>query len=117
ACLDERRLCRREARQRNAVRRARHVVETELVAESDALRLAAVLPADAHLQIRLRRPTALDRDAHQVTHAALIERLERIPFQHALLEIEGEELSLGVVAREPERRLRKVVRAEGEEIG
>src|SRR4051812_3732497 len=39
-------LCRGKPRERHAVRRARHVVEAELVAERDRLRLAAVLAAD-----------------------------------------------------------------------
>ena len=35
---------------------------------------------------------------------------------HALLDVAGEELAFRVVAREAERRLRQVVRAEGEEV-
>jgi len=61
-------------------------------------------------------PPPLDPDPHQVADAVLIEHLERVPLEHAVLEVEGEELSLRVVARHPERRLREVVRAEGEEV-
>src|SRR4030095_3364836 len=47
---------------------------------------------------------------------ALVERLDRIPLEHAVLKVEGEELPLRVVPREPQRRLCQVVRAEREEI-
>ena len=59
---------------------------------------------------------ALDADPHQVADAVLVERLERVALEHAVLEVEGEELALGVVARHAERRLREVVRAEREEV-
>src|SRR4029079_9296660 len=104
------------ARQRHAVRRAAHVVETEPVAELDGLRLATVLTADAELDVGLRRTPTLDADPHQVSDAALVEGLEGILLEHAVLEIEGEELPLGVIARHAERHLRQVVRAEREEV-
>ena len=34
-----------------------------------------------------------------------------------MLEVEGQEAALGIVAGDAERRLREVVRAEGEEVG
>ncbi len=42
--------------------------------------------------------------------------LERVALEDPVLEVVREELALGVVAREPERRLREVVRAEREEV-
>src|SRR5581483_9299972 len=113
----QRRLRRREPCERDAVRRAADVVEPEPVAELDRAWLAAVLAADPDLELRLRSAPALDADAHQVADAFLVERLERVRLEHAVLEIEGQELALGVVARHPERRLREVVRAEREEVG
>ena len=62
-------------------------------------------------------PAAGDADLDQLADAVLVERLERVVLDDALLEIAGEELPLGVVSREAERRLREVVRAEGEEVG
>src|SRR4029453_12103378 len=119
-CFDsgflERRLRRGEARQRDAVRGAGHVLQAELVAERDRGRLTAVLPADAHLDV-LHAAAALDRDAHEVADAALVDRLERVPLEHAVLEVARQELALRVVAREAERRLREVVRPEREEVG
>src|SRR4051794_33360844 len=62
----QRRLRCREPSERDAIRRAADVVEPEPVAERDGLRLAAVLAADAHLDVGLRRPPAFDADPHQV---------------------------------------------------
>src|SRR3954469_8245619 len=115
--LLQRRLSGRQPRQRHAIGRAADVVETERVAERDRVGLAAVLAADAQLDALLRAAAPLDRDAHQVADAALIDGLERVSLQHAVLEVAGEELSLGVIPREAERRLRQVVRAEREEVG
>ena len=117
ARLGERRLRRGEPRERHAVRRAGDVVEPEPVAERDRARLAAVLAADPELDARLRASPALDRDPHEVADPVLVEHLERVPLEDAVLEVVREELALRVVAREAERRLREVVRPEGEEVG
>ena len=87
------------------------------MAERDRRRLAAVLAADPELQVFLRASPPLHGDPHQVAHSALVEDLERVALEHAVLEVVGEELPFRVVAREPERRLRQVVRAEREEVG
>ena len=87
------------------------------MAERDRARLAAVLAADPELDLGLRGPPALDRDPHQVADAVLVEHLERVPLEDPVLEVEGEELALGVVPREAERGLGQVVRPEGEEVG
>jgi hypothetical protein len=68
------------------------------VAERDRLWLPAVLAADAHLHVLLHAPAPLDCDPHQVPHAALVERLERVALEHAVLEVAREELALRVVA-------------------
>ena len=72
---------------------------------------------DAELEVGLLRPATLDRDPHQLADALDVERLERVLLEHAVLEVMRQELALGVVAREAERRLREVVRPEGEEVG
>ena len=43
---------------------------------------------------------ALDGDPHEVADPVLVEHLERVPLQDPVLEVVGEELALGVVARE-----------------
>ena len=56
--LAQRRLCRGEARDRHAVRRARHVVEADLMTERHRGGIAAVLTADADLDVRSRLAAA-----------------------------------------------------------
>src|SRR5690348_6122103 len=80
-------LRRREARERDSERRARHIVEPEAVAELHRARLAAVLTADPQLELGLRLPSALDADPHQVPDAVLVERLERVALEHPVLEV------------------------------
>ena len=87
------------------------------MAERDRRGIAAMLAADPEPQLRLRAAPTLDRDPHQVADAALVERLERIAGEDVLVEVVGEELPFGVVAREAERGLRQVVRPEREEVG
>ena len=65
----ERRLRRGEAGDRDAERRARHVVEMRRLAEGDRGRIAAVLAADAELDVGPRRPAALDGDLDQFADA------------------------------------------------
>ena len=86
------------------------------MAEGDRARLAAVLAADTELELGLDAAAALDRDLHQLADTLGVEHLERVALEDAVLEVEGEELALGVVAREPDRRLREVVRAERAEV-
>src|SRR3954469_7602052 len=86
AGLAQRGLRRCEPRERDAVGRAADVVEPEPVAEGDRLRLAAVLAADPELQVLLGATAALDGDPHQVADAFLVEVLERVAVEHAVLE-------------------------------
>ena len=87
------------------------------MAEPDGGGVAAVLAADPDRQTVVGGAPAFDRDPHQLADTLLIERRERVVREHAVLEVAREELALGVVAREPERGLRQVVRPEGEEVG
>ena len=59
--LPQRRLRRRQAGDRHAERAAADVIQPDLVAELDRVRVAAVLAADADLQVRPRRPALLHR--------------------------------------------------------
>src|ERR1700730_3273405 len=105
-----------QPRSRDAIRRARDVVEVELFAECDRVGVTAVLTADAHAQRRTRSPALLHCDAHEATHAVAVERLERVPLQDLVLHVLQKELALSVVARYTERCLREVVRAERKEL-
>eukprot|EP00982_Pelagococcus_subviridis_P013843 31285-Pelagococcus_subviridis.AAC.9 len=102
----ERRLRRGETRDGNAERRARDVVQPFLVEKLHGRRVAAVLAADANLQIRVR--------ASAFVHAHLDQRTDAL--LDALLEVRGKELR-DVVSRVPERHLRQVVRPEREKLG
>src|SRR5437588_10933723 len=96
-CCAERGLRRRQTRDWHAEGRARNVIELGAVAEGHALRIAAVLAADAELDIRPRPATALSCNLDQRADAALIERHERIMLQDAALDVVRQE-SAGIVA-------------------
>src|SRR6185503_14068046 len=59
-------LRRAQTRDRNHERRARHVRHAHLVTELHRRRLAAVLAADADLEVGPRAPPALDADPDQL---------------------------------------------------
>src|SRR5688500_1689640 len=105
----QRRLRRGEPRERDAEWRAGHVVETGVMAEPHGLRIAAVLAADADLEILALAAPALDRDLDELAHAGFVERREGIFGEDLPLEIIGQKPAR-VVAREAERHLCEVVR-------
>src|SRR5919199_5320950 len=111
-----RRLRRGHARDRDAVRRAAHVVEPGPVEEVDRLGVAAVLAADPELEVGLGLPAGPRREPDEPADAGLVDRLERAAVHDLALDVPIEELALDVVAREPERGLREVVRSEREEV-
>src|SRR6184192_648983 len=113
----ERRLGGRDARDRHAVRRAAHVVEPGQLEELDRLGIAAVLAADAELEVRLGLAAGPRRESDQPAHARAVDRLERAAVDDVLVHVAGEESPLAVVAREAERGLRQVIGAEREEVG
>src|SRR5260221_13263771 len=81
--LAERGLRRREPRDRHAERRAGHVVEPDLVAEHNRRRIAAVLTADADLEVPAHLAAALDADPNQRPDTVAVDRHERIARQDA----------------------------------
>ena len=95
--LAERGLRRGEPRDRHAIGRARDVVEPDLVAERNRSGIAAVLAADADLEIGPRLAATRDTDLDQFADAVAIHRNERIDLQDALGDVGAEE-SGGVVA-------------------
>src|SRR5450830_43169 len=102
---------------RDAERRAAHVVHAGAVAELDALGIAAVLAADAHLEVGPGAATPLDAHLHELADALLVEGRERVGRPDLLLlgEVEREKRT-GVVAAHAEGHLREVVGAEAEEL-
>src|SRR5258705_11374463 len=88
--LAERGLGGGEACDGNAERRARDVIERNLVPERDGGGVAAVLAADPDLELRLPLPTALHADPHHFAHALAGDGSKRIarenPARHLVSE-------------------------------
>src|SRR6476619_5445583 len=72
------RLRRREAGNRDAVRGARDVIQSDRVTKCDGRRLAAVLAADADFEVRLRLPPEPCAHRDELADTVLIEHLEGI---------------------------------------
>src|SRR5262245_45617164 len=79
----DRGLRRSQPRDRHAIGRARDIVETDLVAELHRGGIAAMLAADADLQVRPRLAAALHADLHELANTIAIERDEGIDLQDA----------------------------------
>ena len=77
------------------------------MAERDGGGIAAVLAADAELQVAARAAAALHADPHELAHALAVDGDEGVVLQDALDLILAEKAS-GVVAREAEAGLRQV---------
>src|SRR6187455_1336838 len=86
------------------------------MAEGYRGRIAAMLAADAELEVATGGTAALGGDADEFADAFAVERHERIGRQDAFGGIDAEE-ARGVVAADAESGLRQVVGAEGEELG
>src|SRR5947209_19590617 len=85
--------------------------------EIDRVGISAVLAADAELEARVRLAAEPAGEAHEPADARLVDRLERAAVDDLPIEVHRDELRLGIVAAEPERGLRQVVRTEREEVG
>src|SRR5512134_2641462 len=81
------RLGRRQPRDGDHERRARHVRHPDAMAELHRRGLPAVLPADADLEARGRPPAALDADPDQLAHPFLVQHGEGVVGQDLLLEV------------------------------
>ncbi len=86
------------------------------MAELDGLGIAAVLAADAYLQVGLGGPAELHPHLHQLPHPLHIQGGEGVLLQDAPLQVGRQELALHVVAGEAEGHLGEVVGAEAEEV-
>src|SRR5689334_8176140 len=89
--LAQRGLRRRQPRDRHAVWAARDVVQAHLVAKHHAAWLAAMLAADADLQVRAGRAATLGAELHELADALLVEHLERVVFQQLALDVQWQE--------------------------
>ena len=102
--LGQRRVGRREPRDRHAERRAGHVVEADPVAEarprSGSPPCSPQMPS---LRSGLRRAAPLDGRSRRARRRPPVERLERVRSEDALLEVRGQEACLDVVAARSRR--------------
>ena len=74
----ELRLCRRQPRNRDARPRTGHVIQPDVVAETNRLGVAPLFPADADLQVATLLSAALDRHLDQFADAFGVEDFERV---------------------------------------
>src|SRR5260221_10972300 len=105
--LLDRRMRRRQPRDRHAERRAAHVVQSNAVAELNGARVAAVFAADAALEILAGLAAELHGHRNQLADAARVERLERVALQDFLLDVLRQEAAR-VVAAVAKGHLRQV---------
>src|SRR5690606_8395568 len=89
--------------------------EPDFLTEADRGGIAAMLPADAQLDVGPSRPALLGRHAYQFPHALDVERNEGVLVDDAFLPVDFQE-GRGVIAGYAEGRLRQVIRAEREEL-
>jgi hypothetical protein len=106
-----------DAGDRHPEGRAADVVQAGHVEERDRVGVAAVLAADAELEVRARLAADPGGEAHEPADAGAVDRLEGRAVEDPGFEVVREEAGFDVVAREAERRLGEVVGAEGEEVG
>src|SRR6185369_3291276 len=109
-------LCSCQFSDRDAESRATHVIEAHPMTKSDRSGVSTMLAANADLQVLTGFPPPLDAYAHELADAPFIDADERIVRVDALSHVAGKELA-GVVARQAEAGLGKVVGAEGEKLG
>src|SRR5260370_20252993 len=112
----KRRVGRCQPRDGDTIGRAAHIVQSNLVAESDRTGIAAVFAADSYFQIRLYVAATLGAEAHQLAYAFAVKHLKRIVDQNLPVDV-GRQEPARVIATQTERRLRQVVCAEREKVG
>src|ERR1700704_1529878 len=111
----ERRLRRGKPCHRNPEWRTGNVIESGLMTKTYGIWIAAMLAADAELNLRPRLAPALDGDFHKLAHAISVDADEGIAVDQSTREIFAQEASR-IVAGHAKRRLRQIVGAEGEEF-
>jgi len=105
----------RQSGDRHPIRRTGDIVETDLVAEDDAGRLAAMLAADTEFDLRSGLASFVAAHLDQLADAGLVDGDERVIGEDVLVDIKWQELAR-IVARQAVGGLGQVVGAEGEEL-
>ena len=86
------------------------------MAEFDAVRFAAVLAANAQLNLGARLSAEVAGDFHQATNASLIDGCERVRIHNVELGVSRKKTA-GIVPAHSQRGLCKIVCAKTEELG
>jgi len=100
---------------RNTERRARNIVQANIVEEGDGLGITTVLTADTTLQHGVHHAALLDGDLDELANTTFINRLEGIALVDTEVLVLAEEDSR-VITRETTSHLGKIVGTEGEEF-
>ena len=93
-------MSRRQTSDRHTERRAGNIVQANLVAEHDRGRIAAVLAADAELDVRAGLLAELNSHLNQLANAVLVKASERIGLIDLLVVVRAKELA-GVSREKP----------------
>ena len=109
------RLSRRKSCDRNTERRAGNISQTNLVAELNGRRIAAVLAADTNVHIGSGLLAELDSHFHQLADACLVELCKRIVLEDLSVIVSVQELAR-VITREAVSHLSQVVCTKAEEL-
>ena len=80
----------------------------------DGGRVAAMLTADTHQQIRTLFPAPLHRQLHELAHPFLVQHVEGIVLEDAPLVVQGQKLVLRILPGKRESGLGEVIGAKGE---
>src|ERR1700676_3707921 len=97
-CVSDCGLCCCQSCDRNSEGAAADVVQAQLVAEVDGVRVSPMLSADPDLHLGSRLAAFGNRHRHQASHAVLVDRLERVAGQDLVFEVTHDEMPLRVVA-------------------
>ena len=109
-------LCSSQTGDRHTEGRAGNVGQADVVAELHGGGVAAMLAADAQLDVGAGLLAQVGSHLHQFANADLIQLCEGIGLVDLLVVVGAQELA-GVVTAEAEGHLSQVVGAEGEELG
>ena len=85
------------------------------MAEVDGLGVAAVLAANADLQVRSTASTVFDSNPHQAAYPGLIDCLERVGWHDVMFGVVTDEAFV-VVSTDPQTRLSQIIRTKTEEL-
>ena len=114
-CFAKRCLCGRQTGYRQTERRTAHIVEPEMMAEDHRVRIAAMLAANAELDILPRLATFFHSDLHQLADARGINRGKRICLDDAHFCIQRQKCRR-VIAAHTQASLRQIVSAKTEKL-